>query len=488
MGKGPVKSQSGVSKGKRALKNKVIKAPRLKKVGSGSLKSALMAQVKASSSRKDIQVVGKATKGPQFAFNAMLSTPPEDRAGYPVRRAKGSADPKTWTTNGGARVNVDFRRASWVPDDYAQGVKACKPIARSRRGAGGTYTVWLEPGGRTFYHQWQVEDFLGRKLGPQDGFRGQLRAAWLQGKAIALPTDSDASFFKLLNAAEKKCLPSKNDLHYCIVSARRAGSVAGMRSIAAVQAAFSIAGVEPTWYVDKESLNDYRALGLKAVIGGPLTAARNKALEDAFAQNKACVQCSDDISSWEYRDGPKAANRDFKLLNAAYEAATRYVISPVSAARFMLAKMRGVTDGEQPRLGGTYMLSSCSGTFADDPICRNGFILGDFFVVDKTKVRFDRNMKLKEDYDFTCSHLNAHGSIMRFNRMTVSAKHYTNTGGAVSVRKDAEEKRNIRILFKKWPGAFIKNKKRKNEVLLKWGSKRHQESRSSSRARKVAKA
>ena len=32
-------------------------------------------------------------------------------------------------------------------------------------------------------------------------------------------------------------------------------------------------GVTPTWYVDKDSLEDYQALGLKAVVGGKLTEA-----------------------------------------------------------------------------------------------------------------------------------------------------------------------------------------------------------------------
>merc|ERR1712187_924660 len=105
--------------------------------------------------------------------------------------------------------------------------------------------------------------------------------------------------------------------------------------------------------------------------------------------------------------------------------------------------MRGVTEGQQPRLGGVYMLANCSRTFCDDPVSRSGFVLGDFMVIDKTKVRFDEKMKLKEDYDFTCAHLKEHGSVMRLNRMTVHAKHYTNTGGAVVNRdkKGAEERR-----------------------------------------------
>merc|ERR1719222_19775 len=79
-------------------------------------------------------------------------------------------------------------------------------------------------------------------------------------------------------------------------------------------------------------------------------------------------------------------------------------------------------------------------------------------------------MTLKEDYDFTCSHLDKHGSVLRCNRMFVTAKHSTNTGGAVAIRDDSgsKERLNIAILQKKWPGGFKLNPKRKDEVTMHW--------------------
>jgi len=230
------------------------------------------------------------------------------------------------------------------------------------------------------------------------------------------------------------------------------------------------AGVTPTWYVDEASLKDYRALGLKAVVGGKLTAARNKCLKDASRLGKVCVQVSDDISAWEYRHGKRAKQRSDDLQNAAHAAAQRYIVSPVAAARFILAKMRGALGPKKPQLGGVYMLGSCARTFSSDEFVRQHFILGDFFVVDKSKVHFDESMTLKEDYDFTCAHIRAHGSVLRCNRMTLSVKHYSNTGGAVDERdkKGKKERMNIAILHQKWPGCFRPNPKRKNEVIMKW--------------------
>merc|ERR1712183_1088343 len=86
----------------------------------------------------------------------------------------------------------------------------------------------------------------------------------------------------------------------------------------------------------------------------------------------------------------------------------------------------------------------------------DGFILGDFFVHDHSPCRFDETINLKEDYDFTCSHLERHGSVLRCNRMVLRVRHGSNEGGAVSERdaKGDVERRNIAILMKKWPGVF----------------------------------
>jgi len=458
MGKAPASKKASP----KAVR-KVMKEKRLRK---GSLRKALMSGLKRKGGRQDL----KFEDAPAAAASAMKAVPIKERAGYPLVRAKGSVDPKNWRTVEGKEVIVDFARAAWLPDDWGQGVKTTNATSRSTGGGGGTYTVFISPEGRVFYHRWAAEDYFGRKFTAQDGFRGQLRMAWLQGKQLQVSWDVDSSFFKVLTRLERRFLPKKDELHFCIISARRTGSLEGVKDIATVQSAFLTAGVSPTWYVDAPSLEAYKALGLDAVVGGKLTEARNKALKDAKKKGKACVQVSDDISAWEYHDGKQAVDRSDEAANIAHANATRYVISPVAAARFILAKMRSVTDGPRPRLGGVYMLGSCSRTFGGAAFSRRHFILGDFFVADDSPVRFDEEMTLKEDYDFTCGHIKAHGSVMRCNRMTVHAKHYSNSGGACANRdaKGMEERRNIDILNRKWPGAFRPNPKRKNEVILAW--------------------
>eukprot|EP00421_Protoceratium_reticulatum_P029854 CAMPEP_0168463352 /NCGR_PEP_ID=MMETSP0228-20121227/55009_1 /TAXON_ID=133427 /ORGANISM="Protoceratium reticulatum, Strain CCCM 535 (=CCMP 1889)" /LENGTH=668 /DNA_ID=CAMNT_0008478801 /DNA_START=17 /DNA_END=2023 /DNA_ORIENTATION=+ len=388
--------------------------------------------------------------------------PITERAGAPLVPTK--VKPADWKTLNGKKITVDLARVQWLPDDWGQGVKMTNPISRSRAGYGGTYTVWVSPEGRVFYHRWAIEDMLGRKLTARDGFNGQMRLARLQGKL----TD-EAQFFKILSAKERAKLPSKDEFHFCVISARRTQTAEGLNDIALVQSQIEAAGVTPTWYVDEPSLEEYKKLGLKAVVGGKLTQARNMALKDAHRLGKCCVQVSDDIRRWEYRDGAQAEDRSDEAANKAFAASTCHVISPVSAARFMVAKMRAMP-GERPRLAGVYPLATCSRSFGGEEFSGRHFILGDFFVVDHSPVRFDEQMTLKEDYSFTCMHIEAHGSVLRCNRMTVDAKHQSNAGGACSNRdkKGLEEQKNIDILFRRWPHAFRNHPKRKLEVVLCW--------------------
>jgi len=69
-------------------------------------------------------------------------------------------------------------------------------------------------------------------------------------------------------------------------------------------------------------------------------------------------------------------------MNKAFAACKRIIVSPVAAAKFLLAKMRGAEGARKPKLGGVYMLSSCSATMYGDIFQRQHFVIGDFFVVD----------------------------------------------------------------------------------------------------------
>jgi hypothetical protein len=246
--------------------------------------------------------------------------------------------------------------------------------------------------------------------------------------------------------------------------------VEGVQDIINVQRLFEAGGASPRWYVDQQSLADYQKLGLDAVVGGKLIPARNMALDDAERLGKACVQCSDDIEKWQYVDEPGGWRKKNSLQesNAMGRMCLRYQVSPVAAARFILAKLRG--HPKKPQLGGVLPHHNPGQAMGLPPVSYENFILGDFFVVDKSPCRFDTRMTLKEDYDLTCAHLAKHGLVLRCNHLMVFAKHETNAGGACSTR-DAQgerEQENIRILMEKYPGAFIHNAKRPGQVVMHW--------------------
>merc|ERR1719343_1019147 len=238
-----------------------------------------------------------------------------------------------------------------------------------------------------------------------------------------------------------------------------------------VQKQFRDAGVSPRWYVDKPSLEEYRKLGLDAIDGGKLIPARNMCLDDAEKLGKVCVQASDDIEKWMYvkEQGGWTPKKTQQESNAAGRTALRYIVSPVAAARFILAKMRGASN-PKPQLGGVLPHHNPGMALGAAETGSAMFILGDFFVVDKSACRFDTRMTLKEDYDLTAAHMKEHGSVLRCNHLMVFAKHETNAGGACSVRDAAgeRERENIRILRRKWPGAIIDHHSRPNQVILRW--------------------
>merc|ERR1712190_335433 len=126
-------------------------------------------------------------------------------------------------------------------------------------------------------------------------------------------------------------------------------------------------GIQPVWYVDAASVEDYCRLGLNAIVGGKLTPARNMALDDAKKKGKVCVQVSDDISKWTYYDIAKQDFRgetDFKKANNALLGATKHTVSPLAAAQFMLAKMRA--SEKKPMLAGVFPTANAAMTLGTD--------------------------------------------------------------------------------------------------------------------------
>lgn len=214
-----------------------------------------------------------------------------------------------------------------------------------------------------------------------------------------------------------------------------------------VQRVQSFLGIHPTWVVGKGEAQDYLNAGaIKVIEGGSLVDSRNAALDRAFEDGAICVQLSDDIRKLELLTFPQKTKREITFLEALDFFDYHLSNSPF--------KLYGVP----PTPNAFYVHKELS---------TNLFIIGDFIVVKPTDLRFDPNLRLKEDYDYTVQHIKKYGGVMRLDSVLATFSHYSNKGGAVAVRNEKLEQEQIAYLMKKHPGAFRLNPRRKNEIILK---------------------
>mmetsp|Transcript_68109 Transcript_68109/g.142262 ORF Transcript_68109/g.142262 Transcript_68109/m.142262 type:complete len:474 (-) Transcript_68109:324-1745(-) len=429
--------------------------------------------------------------GVKGSCNGMFSKEDKDKMALKVKKAL--AAKKAALGNKAAKVDWPegcmegtYARPCWLPAGWLHGVKV-GTFGHSGRGL----QVFVSPDRtRRFYHRVSIEAYLGRKLTREDGeppsFDELLANAFHKVPTVQFNPKHEQDFFKCLDDDEKAALPPASDIHFCVISARRTRTSLGIKGCMVVHESLKAGGVKAKWYVDKGSLEQYRRLGFDAVEdGGSLCAARNKALKEARKLNKACCEISDDISRWVYYGAlEKTVIKDESEANRLTKRCRKLQVSPVAAARFLLARLRAAQqrnvqhDGKNvtggPKLAGVLPTGNVARGIRFPAVTHSNFILGDFFVVDvKSTVDFDSKLTLKEDYDFTCSHLQKYGEVLRCNRMILDVAHYSNAGGAVSIRNAAEEQKNIATLVKKWGISTIrKHPTRENEVMLHWPLKK----------------
>src|SRR5690606_25160708 len=131
---------------------------------------------------------------------------------------------------------------------------------------------------------------------------------------------------------------------------------------------------------------------------GPLCRARNAALEEAARAGRACVQVSDDLRRIRRARGKTAADCEPISLRGAIET----LVCTMRAERVHLA-------GCAPTANPYYFTPG-------KVVHGSAFIVGDLIVVEAgCGLRFDEQLRLKEDYDFTLQHLTHHGAVARRN-------------------------------------------------------------------------
>lgn len=210
-----------------------------------------------------------------------------------------------------------------------------------------------------------------------------------------------------------------------------------------------------TWFVDAKCAEEYRAalepLGGAAVVADALCEARNAALNAAFSLNAPCLQISDDLK---------------KVERASWDAERgKYVAAPIAFSE-AVATMLDATNQVGAKLAG---VAPTANPFYYRGRAINGraFVVGDLILTKPTPLRFDESLRLKEDYDYTLQHIEAHGVVARCDDVLATFVHRSNPGGAVAYRTDALEAESIAALKKKWGRLLRDNPRRPNEILLK---------------------
>jgi hypothetical protein len=191
--------------------------------------------------------------------------------------------------------------------------------------------------------------------------------------------------------------------------------------------------------------NLYKKNGCENVFEtGNLMQSRNFALEHAFKNKKICVQLSDDIKKVVINKNfgePKKVDLDYAIND---------IVNKFNNVKGV--KLLGIPPTDN------YF-------FANKMVSVNTFCIGDMLFIKPNPLRFDEQLTLKEDYDYTLQHMER-GDVIRYQKYLFTFEHYSNSGGAVDVRDDKEEQKNIRILKSKWKDKVRLNKKRQNEILI----------------------
>jgi len=74
-------------------------------------------------------------------------------------------------------------------------------------------------------------------------------------------------------------------------------------------------------------------------------------------------------------------------------------------------------------------------------------------------IRYDEELPLKEDYDFSLQHIKEHGGCLRINFANYNVKQSQQEGGCSSIRNLKKEKQQFFALQKKWGKDIIKRDK-----------------------------
>ena len=214
-----------------------------------------------------------------------------------------------------------------------------------------------------------------------------------------------------------------------------------------------VKGFKVIWCVGYDEGPLYEKLGAEYWIEtGNLVDSRNGAIQRAHSMGEDCIMIEDDLDKIQCAiSNNNKHNQDITFKEAIqlmYKAS-----NDIGHRAFLI--------GVAPTPNAFYFNPL-------KPYSFTHFIVGSLIIVrNGADLYFDKQFKLKEDYDYTLQHIQAYGMALRCNEILAHFKHYGNKGGAVDYRSDDLEQDMIQLLKEKWGSAIRDNPRRKNEILLK---------------------
>ena len=139
---------------------------------------------------------------------------------------------------------------------------------------------------------------------------------------------------------------------------------------------------------------------------------------------------------------------------------------PPEATRQFFQRAFNTIEKNNTKLWGIYPVYNPF--YMSSQISNKGFVIGSLCGIINSDIEYQDDLPLKEDYAFTIDHILKYKKIARYDYITIKAKHYTNKGGCVDLRKDKEELEYMccQRMLNKYPQYVKLNPKRKNEILL----------------------
>jgi len=208
----------------------------------------------------------------------------------------------------------------------------------------------------------------------------------------------------------------------------------------------SLYPMETVWYVNKDEEPEYKEQGAitRIVKYDTIGELRNIVLNDN--KGKWLAMMDDDLKKIEYVESKTKTSR-ITLPNAL-----DFMVKSLKATKFL-------------RFAGISPIAKIF--YYNKPESFTNFIPGNISIIHPdNELRYDENLRTKEDYDFTLQHIKKYGGALRCNKILATFQHYTNAGGFTNIRNLDIENESISYLMKKWETAIRLNKKRAGEILM----------------------